>query len=310
MWTQSELETLIRFKLKFKNQNQDLTSFLVFTKHKYDALEEKMNNYQLEHAFGIAGGVGFCCLESEIVYGTTSNRVVFHDPETNSQRLIALTGDVGCIATNHSRSIVAVAVKGRSDVDIYDAATLKIKAKLPASCVQFVALNKDASVALVLTNSPEGSLSVFTKKKSYDVSATMQLSNAIQGSILRADICPTNNNLISVVSSDEVAFFRLSTKMNSRFIPLSSSLEKAAGKYTTQCWLISGDLIVGTSNGKILVVGENRELKQVIDASPASVQCITTCPKGMGVGDSAGTFTLFQRARKEESSQRSRVIQM
>ena len=255
----------------------------------------------IKHIVGIAGHVGFCALENKIVYAA-AKQVIVHNVETNCQQFI--NSDAVCLATNQKRTLLAVAVKGSNEVEIYDANSLQCKTKLHhpkiTSDVSHISFSRESAI-LTLTNDPDFTMTLFTvNKTTAEAVASLNLSTVMEGAVLQAEFSPKNSNVISVIGSNEVRMFRPSAKMNSRFLPLSLDLGEQQRQYTAQCWLPSGNLVVATTK-EILVIGENRSVRQVIETLPSAARCITSCPKGFVVGCSGGGFFLFKQSNDVET---------
>jgi len=260
------------------------------------------SDFLLERVIGIRGEVGVCVVgENEIAYAAF-NRVVLHNLETNCQRFIETGRGVSFLLANYARTLLVVAFKSDSTLECYDIASLQCKSKLvhklPSNDVYHLSFSHDSTKMLTLTKLPEWTMTVFSvnEKKAGDF-ASLNLSN-IRGGILRADISSVNNSIVSVLGSNDVQIFQLSTKMNSGFFQLPLHLDDEQS-YTTQVWLKSGDLLIGTSDRKILVIGEQRKVKQCIEIQSLSRSMIGYPQGGCAVGCEDGSLILLQRTRDE-----------
>ncbi len=263
------------------------------------------NHYDLEHIVGVQTDIfnGIVTIDDENIAFAAARHVVVQNIDSNAQRFIP-TGEITTLIISPNRDLIGVAEKGTGAVKLFDAKTFRCVRKLShelATSIRHISICKESVFCLVLSSQPN-TLTMWKLKKT-DINATafasVDLSNIIiKKDVVRADICPTNNGLLSVIGEKVLRMFHVSQKNSSRrFIPVPLDLKLEPQNYTSQCWLTSGDLIIGAENGGIIVIGEDRKCKSVLEA-PSSICSIAACPKGFIVGCSDGLLLQYQRPSK------------
>lgn len=264
-----------------------------------------MNNYDLEHIVGVQADIfnGIVTIDDKDIAFAAARHVVVQNIDSNAQRFIP-TGEITTLARSPSRDLIGVAEKGTGVVKLYDAKTLRCIRKLPhksGTNIRHISICTESMHCIVLSSQPD-TLTLWKLEKS-NINATayaaIDLSTIIiKKRVVRADICPNNNALVSVIGEKVLRMFHVTQKNSSRrFIPVPLDIKVEPQNYTSQCWLKSGDLIIGAENGEIIVLGEDRMCMSILGA-PSSISCIAACPRGFVVGCSDGLLLQYQRPSK------------
>ena len=290
---------------KFKLGINTTTIALYYYDVYYTQLKTDMDQYQLEHIVGVRGNIngGICVInEKEIAYAAAHHAVI-RNVETHSQRFIA-TGEITCMALSPSRDLIGIAEKGTGNVKWYECSTLRCKRKMThesSSDILHISICRDSTTCLILSGQPDYLLTMWKMEKNTATAfASMNLAATIEKDVLRADLCPTNSTLVSIIGKKLLRMFHVTSKNTSRrFIPVTVNSKSEPQNYTSQCWLSSGDLIVGAENGEIIVIDSDRNTNKVSMRADQPIHSILECPKGFVVGCAGGTLVLYQQTSKE-----------
>lgn len=125
-----------------------------------------------------------------------------------------------------------------------------------------MSISKDSTRCLVLGGPPDYVLTMWDMERS-TASASIRHLTITKKEIVSADVCPTNNTLVSITGKKIIRMFHVTNK-NGKFMPVKTNLKMESQNYSTQTWLASsGELVVGTETGS-LVVMEDKETKQLL----------------------------------------------
>jgi len=294
---------------------------------------KETNNFRLHHVLGTrATPVGLCALNDERIAYSSASCVVIQNVTTRSQHFIESDDDYGKItamAVDHSRNLIGVAEKkvASNAVTIYDSDTLECKCTLVQENINssdtkgmgahrdgqnsssgdiiFISFSKCSTKCLVLGGPPSYTLTMWDMDRSAAPFASIKLCNITKKEIISAAVCPTNDNLVSIVGKKIMRLFHVSNK-NGKFLPVKNNLKTESQNFSAQVWLASssGELILGADSGSLTVMGaDSKEAKQSLKVEHGPISSLAACPIGGGfvVGcRRGGLILLYQRSHKKD----------
>ena len=248
----------------------------------------------LEHVIGadLNGGLSTLNDQRSIVY-SAAGRVIIQDASTLSQRLIE-TGSITAMSVSHSHNLIAIAEKDTGAVRIFDATNLRCKHKIAhessnSTEIISISMSKDGTKCLTLGGAPNYALTMFDLSARNTTSyATLKLSTITKKALVDAAISPNDSTLVSVIGNRIIRLFHLSSKTR-RFQAAKTNLKIEP---TTQLWL-NHDLVVASESGSLIVIGEEKELKQTL--------------KGENI---EGSVIIFQRKSKGDQYLMTRTVHL
>ena len=265
--------------------------------------------FELENVIGVLGNVnnGLSTLTDDTICYPSTSHVVIHDTSTSSQRFLE-TGEITAMVVNCSGSLIGVAERATGVVRIFDANTFEQKYKLINDSIldiKCISLSKDSTKCLVLG---EHFLTMWDLERGRsNAYASIKLSSVSKKEIVSAEVCQTNHDLCSIIGKKIIRLLHVSNQ-NGKFMPVKSNINSHGQNYTAQMWLLSGDLVVGSESGSLVIMdAESKEAKQLI-AAQHSVSSLALCPKGFVVGCSSGKLEIFQRSRTSDDFTHTRSV--
>ena len=264
----------------------------------------------LEHVLGADLNGGLCTLNDQrsIVY-SAAGHIVVQDVSTSSQRLIE-TGSITAMSVSHNLIAVAEKDTGRSAVRIFNTTNLRCRHKIVhessnSTEIISISMSKDGTKCLTLGGAPNYDLTMFDLSARNTTSyATLKLSTITKKALVDATISPNDSTLVSVIGNRIIRLFHLSSKTR-RFQAVKTNLKIEP---TTQLWL-NHDLVVASESGSLIVIGEEKELKQTLKVENIATT-LAACPRGFVVGCNEGSVIIFQRKRKGDQYLMTRTVHL
>ena len=132
--------------------------------------------------------------------------------------------------------------------------------EIESNQILHASFSRDSKLCLALGGSPDYNLVLWQIHKAAKVVASIKLATPSGKSIYRADLSPNDSSIVCVSGNAILRFFRI---VDHCFRPITINLNREPQNYTCHCWLPTGQIVLGTSTGDIIII-RNFEVDNIL----------------------------------------------